>query len=339
MSLNLETTRQHLQDFDFRRLFIEDLGWNNPPFALKPADAEAKGGIRFRRAPVAVLSGIHVFEITTPDGAVPDAKTRFVIHTAVSKLAAENLLIFTDKARTQSLWYWVKREAGKAHARDHLYVKGQPGDLFLSKLAALVVDISELDAQGNIPLVEIARRLTTALDVERVTKKFYREFDEQRLQFVELIEGITDEHQRRWYASVLMNRLMFIYFLQKKLFLDGGNNHYLEDKFAQSRKHGSDQFYKVFLRPLFFEGFAKPEAARSAASRALLGKIRYLNGGLFLPHRVELVHGFPDKLRIKIPDRAFENVLNLFGRPTCSVTSSRNTSTKRNLAPTTPAPK
>jgi len=27
-----------------------------------------------------------------------------------------------------------------------------PGDLFLSKLAALVVDISELDTKGSIPL-------------------------------------------------------------------------------------------------------------------------------------------------------------------------------------------
>jgi len=314
MPLNLQATRQHLQEFEFRRLFIEQLGWSNPPFALTPAKVEAKGGLPFHRTPVAMLSGIHVFEITTPAGTIPDAKARAAIHAAVSVLSAENLLIFTDAARTQSLWYWVKREAGKAHARDHLYVKGQPGDLFLTKLAAMVVDISELDAEGNIPVTEVANRLKTALDVERVTKKFYGEFDQQRLAFVELIEGIPDEHQRRWYASVLMNRLMFIYFLQKKFFLDGGNENYLEDKLAASRQRGPDQFYKVFLRPLFFEGFAKPEAARSAAARALLGKIRYLNGGLFLPHRVELAHGHPDKTRIKIPDRAFENVLSLFGR-------------------------
>src|SRR5207244_7666645 len=58
---------------------------------------------------------------------------------------------------------------------------------------------------------------------------------------------------------------------------------------------------------LFFEGFAKPELARSPNTRALLGKIRYLNGGLFLPHRVELNHGFLDIPRIKIPDVAFRS--------------------------------
>ncbi|HRG54869.1 MAG TPA: hypothetical protein PLG56_02440, partial [Lacunisphaera sp.] len=124
MPLNVARTRQHLQNFDFRRLFVEELGWSNPPHSLKPADAEAKGGLAFRRTPVAVLSAIHVFEITTPAGTISDAKSRAAIHAAVSVLAAENLLIFTDAARTQSLWYWVKREEGKSRPRGHLSVKG-----------------------------------------------------------------------------------------------------------------------------------------------------------------------------------------------------------------------
>src|SRR5207245_5683775 len=136
----------------------------------------------YTRTPIAQLAGVVAFEVTTRHG-IPDAKTRTAIQKHVAEEHVENLLIFLDPARTQSLWYWVKREAGKAHARDHLYVKGQPGDLFLSKLAALVVDISELDAQGNIALAEVAGRLKKALDVERVTKRFYGEFDIQRLEF------------------------------------------------------------------------------------------------------------------------------------------------------------
>ena len=315
MSLNLATTRERLQNFDFARLFVEDLGWSNPksrqPVASQLSTKAAQ--LSYSRTPVAQLAGVVVFEVTTKDG-IPDAKARAAIQKQVAEQHVENLLIFLDADRSQSLWYWVKREGGKTHGRDHLYVKGQPGDLFLSKLAAMVVDISELDAEGNIPVTEVANRLKTALDVESVTKKFYREFDTQRLEFIEHIQGIGDEHQRRWYASVLMNRLMFIYFLQKKLFLDGRNDDYMEEKLAASRKRGADKFYSVFLKALFFEGFAKPEPARSPDTRALLGKIRYLNGGLFLPHRVELNHGFPDKPRIKIPDVAFENVFALFKR-------------------------
>ena len=312
MPLNINSTRERLQAFEFGPLFIEELGWE-PPASRKVENGKVKE-LAYARKPVARLSGIGVFEITAEGGVIPDAKTRAAIHKQISEHCYENLLIFTDTARTQSLWYWVKRESGKTHARDHLYVKGQPGDLFLSKLAAMVVDLSELDAEGNISITEVAGRLKAALDVERVTKKFYGEFDTQRLAFVDLIEGISDDHQRRWYASVLMNRLMFIWFLQRKGFLDGADRDYLTNKLAASKERGADKFYPVFLKALFFEGFAQPEPARSPDTRALLGKIRYLNGGLFLPHRVELNHGFPDKTRIKIPDAAFDNIFALFNR-------------------------
>jgi hypothetical protein len=316
MALNIAHTRERLQQFDFARLFIEELGWSNPA-SRGPVTAQLSfknSPLAYTRKHIAQLSGVAVLEITIPAGGIPDAKARAAIARDVAEHHLENLLIFLDAPRTQSLWYWVKREAGKAHARDHLYVKGQPGDLFLGKLATLVVDISELDTEGNIPVAEVANRLKAALDVERVTKKFYKEFDTQRLEFIEHIYGIENDHQRRWYASVLMNRLMFIYFLQKKLFLDGGSDNYLEDKLAASRRRGADKFYSPFLKALFFEGFARPEPARSAEACALLGKIRYLNGGLFLPHRVELSHGFPDRPRIKIPDVAFANILALFRR-------------------------
>src|SRR6266545_4529311 len=311
MPLNVTNTRDRLQKFEFARLFVDELGWSNPK-SRTSVKAQAKE-VAYTRTPIAQLAGVVVFEIITSDG-IPDAKARAAIQKHIAEEFIENLLIFLDHERTQSLWYWVKREGHKAHARDHLYVKGQPGDLFLSKLAAMVVDISELDAEGNIPVTEVANRLKTALDIERVTKKFYGEFDTQRLAFVKHIHGISDDHQRRWYASVLMNRLMFIWFLQRKGFLDGADRDYLTNKLVASKKRGADKYYSVFLKSLFFEGFAKPEPARSPDTRALLGKIRYLNGGLFLPHRVELNHGFPDKTRINIPDVAFENIFTLFSR-------------------------
>ncbi len=311
MSLNLNTTRDRLQKFEFARLFIDELGWSNPKSG-KPVTAQftAKNTqpISYTRTPIAQLSGVVAFEVTT-FGGIPDAKTRAAIQKQVSEEHVENLLIFLDKDRTQSLWYWVKREAGKSHARDHLYVKGQPGDLFISKLAAMVVDISELDAQGNIAITEVASRLKKALDVERVTKKFYGEFSEQHLAFLELIQGIPDDRQRHWYASVLLNRLMFIYFLQRKFFLDSGDERYLQNKLDQSKKSGKDRYYAVFLNALFFEGFAKPETQRSEPAKKLLGKIKYLNGGLFLPHAIE-----EENKNIRIPDIAFENILKLFER-------------------------
>jgi len=147
------------------------------------------------------------------------------------------------------------------------------------------------------------------LDLERVTKKFFAQFQEQHPALLELIRGVPDVRQRRWYASVLLNRLMFSYFLQKKGFLDGGNLDYLKAKLVESKERGKDRYFRGFLKLLYLEGFAKPSRKRSTEANAALGSIPYLNGGLFLAHKVE-----HDNPKLDVPDRAFESVFQWFDR-------------------------
>src|SRR4030066_248686 len=307
MNLDITKVRNLLQEFDFKSIFVEKLGWSQPPQS-KPAPLIFDGS-EYEVRQIAQLSGVVIFEIRQKDGKIPDAKKRAAVYKDIAKHHHENLLIFVDSIRSQSIWYWVKRENEKIYPRDHVYVKGQPGDLFLSKLGTMVVDISELDEAGNIPVTEVARRLRDALDIERVTKKFYREFSDERIHFLDLIEGIDNERERPWDASILLNRLMFIYFLQQKYFLDNGNINYLQHKLTESKQEfGTDKYFPVFLKALFFEGFAKPANERSDDAGKLLGNIKYLNGGLFLPHRIE-----SNYKNIHVPDKAFENILELFG--------------------------
>ena len=198
MTINFEKTRNCLKQFSFNTLFIEELGWSQP--GNRNAVSFTVKDISFTRRPVAELSGVYVIEVEAEDGKVPDAKTRAAVHKEIAKLHHENLIIFVDHERTQSLWYWVKRQDGKLLPRDHLYFKGQPGDLFLSKLGQIVFDLSEFDAEGNVSVVDVANRLRAALDVERVTKRFYGHFQEQHDALLELIEGVDDDHARRWYT-------------------------------------------------------------------------------------------------------------------------------------------
>ncbi len=306
MALNFTQVRKDLSTFDFRTLFSETLGWSQPP--SKKSEVLEAEGVTFTLRQIAELAGVVVLEATTPGDALPDAKTRRALHKQVGELYLENLLIFVDEARTRSLWEYAKREGGKTVYRPHPFIKGQPGDLFIGKLSGIIFDVKDFDADGNVSVVEVAARLKNALDVERTTKKFYAEFQGQHLAFVELISGIPDDRARRWYASVLLNRLMFVYFLQRKGFVDGGNLNYLHDKLSFVEREGKD-YYTDFLRPLFFEGFAKPAEHRTPQARALLGEIKYLNGGLFLEHTLEQTH--PD---IHVPNEAFSNLLNLFSR-------------------------
>ncbi len=78
----------------------------------------------------------------------------------------------------------------------------------------------------------------------------------------------------------MLNRLMFVYFIQKKGFLDNDHD-YLRHKLVESQNTARDGFYISLLCPLFFEGFAKKEDERSTKISDLLGKIPYLNGGIF----------------------------------------------------------
>jgi methylase of polypeptide subunit release factors len=316
---DLKTLRGHLRAFEFAEV-MNLLEWNRPRGGT--SSSVETGGQSYPLRRIAELGGVAVLEAVTtdPEDVLPDHAARLAVSNALAVTQREHLLIFVNRARTQSQWVWVKRElkAGekkaKAQPRTHTYVRGQPDDLFVSKLAGLFVDMADLNADGDLGVTEAAARLAASLDSQVVVKRFYDEFKRERVAFTEQIEGIPDERDRAWYASVILNRLMFVYFLQRKGFLNvvgsrAGDLNYLQTRLRESRSRGEGRYYPEFLKALFFEAFAKPEGDRSPESAALTGPIPYLNGGLFLPHPIE--GRWPD---IFIPDAAFDLMLGLFGR-------------------------
>ncbi|MFZ4539094.1 DNA methyltransferase, partial [Propionivibrio sp.] len=311
---------KYLGTFDFARLFVDVLGWNRAP-TEGSWQADTAGETAFTRRTVAELGGVVAIQVVV-DGGWPDEQQRLRVWKHIAHSHVENLLIFTDRQdkASQSQWYWVKRdkhpETGKPRltARRHEYFRGQPVDLFASKLQAMVVELSELDATGRLPVLEAARRIQAALDVDKTTKKFFTAYQQQHLELLAHIKGIENEREKRWYASVLLNRLMFVWFMQKKFFLDGGNADYLSKKLEDSQLRGPNRFFGEFLNALFFEAFAKPEAERSPQAKVLTGKIPYLNGGLFLHHKLELDASHTPRVgtTLTVADAAFAGIFKLF---------------------------
>lgn len=115
--------------------------------------------------------------------AIPDTKTRLALHTEISRIHHEHLLIFIDTDKTQTCWSWLKRDGKKSQSRSHSYFKGQTGDLLLSKIINMMVDFKEFDENGNVPLVEVTEKLRNALDIEPVTKKFFKDFQNGIVNF------------------------------------------------------------------------------------------------------------------------------------------------------------
>lgn len=293
MVLDLTRTRHYLREFDFKKLFVEELGWDQYATKLDVTiDRQS-----FILSSIAEKRGMAAFRCN----ALPDYTTRRKIERQVAKSAHEHLIVYTDPAQSTQIWQWVKREAGKPSAcREQHYHRNQPGDALIQKLQALSFSLEE---EESLTIVDVATRARAAFDVERVTRRFYDRFKNEHAAFLKFLQGIPDEENQRWYASVMLNRLMFIYFIQKKDFLSGDRN-YLRNKLAESKKRGAGRFYSEFLCPLFFEGFAKKEQERSTATKQLLGKVPYLNGGIFQRHQIEELHG----KNIQIPDAAFEKL-------------------------------
>ena len=229
---------------------------------------------------MAELGGVVAIQVVI-DGGWPDEAQRMRVWKHVAHSHAENLLIFTDQQdkASQSQWYWVKRdkhpETGKPRLtpRRHEYFKGQPVDLFASKLQAMVVELSELDAiRPPAGAGSRAPHSQAALDVDKTTKKFFTAYQQQHLELLEHIQGIDNERDKRWYASVLLNRLMFVWFMQKKGFLDDQGLQvfdYLREQLAEKlSRRGANRFFGEFLAtPCFLRPSPSPRPTAAQAAK------------------------------------------------------------------------
>lgn len=301
MQFDTELVRAHLQAFDFKSLFNE-LGWDH----YSTSHQMVIDGLTITLSAVAHKRGVQIFECSSSgDSRIPDYATRRKVDKQVTKLAHEHLTIFVNKGKTEQIWQWVSKEPGKpARYHEQRFNAGQSGEALLQKLEYLTFPLS---AEESLTISGVTIRLRDAFQRDRVTRRFYERFKDEHTAFLKFLEGIPDEEMERWYVSVMINRLMFIYFVQKKSFLDGDQD-YLKHKLAQSKRRGKDLFYRQLLCPLFFEGFAKKESERSVATNRLLGDVPYFNGGLFLKHQIEELHG----KKIKIADKAFEKLFEFF---------------------------
>ncbi|MEZ4525176.1 MAG: DNA methyltransferase [Desulfobacterales bacterium] len=294
-----------IENFDFTTLF-NYLGWtfSDENFSVKVKEniypfhiVAEKGGFR-----------IIVFR-AAEDQDLPDYSTRMLLDRKIAELYREHLLIFCNKNNTEQIWQIFVKEAGKpARLSQTRWHKGQEPELLYQKTANLFFT---LDEEENITISDVVERVNENFrkNVEQVTKKFYENFRKEHRKFIDFIKGISDLADREWYSSLMLNRLMFCYFIQKKGFLDSNLN-YLKEKLEQcQKKKGKDKFYvsfyRNFLLTLFHHGLGAPE--HSAEVKKELGKIPYLNGGLFDIHELEREYE-----KIDIADEAFVNIFQFF---------------------------
>ena len=303
MALDLARIRRCLKDCDLATLFTQELGWDHHPGNLQVTVE----GQDYTLLVIAQKRGMVAYQCPT-DGTeeIPDYATRRKIERQVARSVHEHIVVFTDADQEVQVWQWVKREAGRpASCREHTYHTSQPGDALIQKLAEIEFTLEE---EEGLTIVDVAGRTRAAFDVDRVTRRFYDRFKTEHAAFLKFIKGIPSKDHREWYASLMLNRLMFVYFIEKKGFLDGDTD-YLRNRLQMIRQlRGKDKFlsfYRHFLLRLFHEGLGSQN--RTSKLDELLGTVPYLDGGLFDVHELE-----EHNQEIAIPDKAFEKLFDFF---------------------------
>jgi len=166
------------------------------------------------------------------------------------------------------------------------------------------------------------KELIDAFSVEKLNKDFFTDYKKVFGQVEDEIKtSIPDtkqndkvaEEKRRIFTQRLFNRLMFIYFLQKKGWLSyDGDTNYLR-RLLDEATSKSENFFDDRLFWLFFSGLGRAESRdvhESTLLRERRGKVPYLNGGLFEKDD----DGFDERNAVEISNQYFEKILELFER-------------------------
>lgn len=296
MRVDRELIARFLLGRDFTGLF-NYLGWDHPA-TLQPFRCED-----LLIEPVAVKRGVGVWKI---DG-WPSAAVRRRIDREVSKRTRERLLIFDDGSIQHWLWPEMRLSGSGCRLVEHQYHRGARNEDLIQRLAGAAFCVEEED---SLTVMTVLARVRRQFNAEPVTKRFYKDFRKHRDELVGRIEGIGPEPESGWYGSVLLNRLMFIYFLQKKGFL-ADDSDYLRTRLGMVRDYLGDNafygFFRDFLLPLFHKGLGSHRREYGDPRIAeIIGEVPYVNGGIFLIHPLE------DQYDIDIPDTAFEQIFDFF---------------------------
>lgn len=294
---------------DFKELFVTELGWNRyRGHAQLPSifvdDKE------YNITAIAERSGFQILYSEVDE--IPTQSMAKKIDTKLRRQALDYICIYRLRGTAHDLWVVPVRTNEK---RDLVLVEydNANAEVVYQKIDGITFDFDE---QTNI--VDLRSKVQTAFAVnsEKITKDFYAGFKKQHKAFAEFITGIDDyvetknNRNKQWYASVMLNRLMFCYFIQKKGFLNLDVD-YLRNKLNYVRANeGEDKFYnfyRSFLRILFHDGLNTPKHSRDF--EAVFGKIPYLNGGMFDEHQLEA-----DYADIDIPDEAFIGLFDFFDK-------------------------
>jgi len=247
-----------VDSLDFRRLFIEELGWNNPD--QPPAKIEL-GDHEYEFTQAASYKGLRVWHCPT----LPSRRVQRTLDELIGRTSHERLVIFSGEGRQE--WRWPRRaQTSGANAKllVHSHVDGTADPRLAEQLRIITLDLDE-----DVTLVALLERMRAAFDQEaevasvqaaRLMGSLYNALE------VTGVEPVS--------ATLLLARLLFLLFGD-----DGGM--WRKDMFTQfvEGATSADTLHSDLTH--LFEVLNTPESDRDASAGEVLSEFRYVNGGLY----------------------------------------------------------
>lgn len=289
----IEQRLRTLKNLNDLRGFFRDLGYEyaDQPIPTRNFKPELLDRIEADSlAVVAAYAGYPVLfcRLKTARGRTRERsrlRTERLLLRAVPSQYTECLLV--TLAGSSGLWHFVNSKPFGDKLRLRRFVVG-PGE----KLRTAAERLGLIAVETGDDWATLLDKHESAFDREVVSDGFFQEY--RRIftaHKVEIAARVGDEHVAHNFLQLFLNRLMFIYFIQRKGWLgSNGNAEFVKTMWDSYRagKYPANTFYEKWLAPLFFSALNNK---RDYLRKGLPAEIEYvfedapfLNGGLFRMH-------------------------------------------------------
>lgn len=259
---------------DFRTLFIDELGWNNPDWPRLTVTASASD---YTLDQIAGYKGLRIWHCPS----LPPRPIQREIDILVGRDSHERLIIFSGEQRQD--WRWPRRthtSGVNAKLLVHPHLVGEANPDLAARLESIALDFDE-----DVPLVELLERMREAFD---------RESESASVQAARLMGTLYTELENCWIepeeATLLLARLLFLLFGDDAEMWEQNLFHEFLTRTGVDTLH--DELDKLFAV------VNTPEHQRTDAAADALTRFPYINGGLYAdPLPIPpLTEGFRDGL-------------------------------------------
>jgi hypothetical protein len=225
----------------------------------------------------------------------------------VSRLLRDHpYALFVFSNAIQNRWHFLNVKDDEKRERRHLFRRITVGPeerlrTASERLAMLDLEAIQPDLFGLSPLA-IQQRCDEAFDVEAVTKQFFKTFAElfhTVASDIAQVRGLEKDAGKL--AQLLLDRMLFLYFIQKKGWLNNDLD-YLHARFQECWKKDPRgySYYSSVLYPLFL---CLSDADAEASS---IGSVPFLNSGLFEESAKQTQAERLGQARLKIKNSTFK---------------------------------